>query len=194
MLVRHPHPKGGVDTHQPNTSFADARLLQFRDDLFGRLIGSPACILDYRNGARIGYVVDKTRQQGWLTFQWKDQVNVALSTLEPMKLVKMSDVQRVVQEFNQSTQSPQIPQGPIRQNPPPTTIAFTSAPQQPQYDQQQDIQPPTIGQTSPLPQPISEKTILPTQPLSAKDTATAVMELRKLMIENLKKFKRQYSE
>ena len=121
-------------------------------------------------------------------------IHLKFSTLEPMKLVKMSDVQRVVQEFNQSTHSPQIPQGPIRQNPPPTTIAFTSAPQQPQYDQQQDIQPPTIGQTSPLPQPISEKTILPTQPLSAKDTATAVMELRKLMIENLKKFKRQYSE
>jgi hypothetical protein len=124
------------------------------------------------------------------------------TTLEPMKLVKMIDVKRVVQEFSQqmgSTSSQTVPEPPkLSSQPPPTNISFSSTRtpikpiEQDPYIQKQPSGPPqTLGFDSVEEPP---RNILPSQPMSAKDTATAVAELRKLMIENLKKFKQKYQE
>ncbi|OLS23545.1 MAG: hypothetical protein HeimC3_24510 [Candidatus Heimdallarchaeota archaeon LC_3] len=133
---------------------------------------------------------------------FSDLTHLQFSTLEPIKLVKMTQVKQVIQEFaplQQPFQSP-VPLSPPSANQPlpPTKISFSSAPpptnmpyQSPSPEEQE------MSSDTQLPKPIieeSNKHILPSTQLSAKDTATAVMELRKLMIENLKKFKQKYQD
>ena len=126
--------------------------------------------------------------------------HLQFSTLEPIKLVKMTQVQQVIQEFAPQTQYFQTPatQQIADQPIPPTKISFSSGtPSAPIGYQPPPNKEQTTYQQNSLPQPIigeSNKQIMPTTPLSAKDTATAVMELRKLMIENLKKFKQKYQD
>jgi hypothetical protein len=124
------------------------------------------------------------------------------STLEPMKLVKMTDVKRVVQEFSQppaQNLAQTVPEPPkLSSQPPPETVPYspTQSSVQP-YNQASSVQnqPSVISKTpgfSSVEEP--QRNLLTNQPMSAKDTATAVAELRKLMIENLKRFKQKYQE
>lgn len=124
------------------------------------------------------------------------------STLETMKLVKMTDVKRVVQEFslssNQSSNqtSPEPPR--LNTQAPPETMSYipSQATVQP-FDMANPIlKQPSVAPKTPGFSSVEEppRNLLTSQPMSAKDTATAVAELRKLMIENLKRFKQKYQE
>jgi hypothetical protein len=124
------------------------------------------------------------------------------STLESMKLVKMTDVKRVVQEFSQQSPQPSSQTSPeppkLGSQPPPSTVSYTPTQTNVKsYNQVQSAQTqlPNVPQTpgfNSIQEP--QKNLLTSQPMSAKDTATAVAELRKLMIENLKRFKQKYQE
>ena len=111
-------------------------------------------------------------------FDFTELSRMKFTTTEPVKVVKIEDVTRVVREISDDSLVEQVASRPIGAVP---SFPF----------------PPEEKHSIPASQDAKSK-MLDDSPQKAdapkRDTASAVLELRKLMLENLKRFKTQSQE